>query len=407
MRSFSRQVYRLLCSLKLACVLLALLLVLTWLGTLYQAEAGLYAAIARYFDSWYVLQEVADIGGIKLILPLPGAWPVMTLLFINMLFGGVLRVRPRWSRLGVIVAHLAMLVILAAGFVTSLSSKRGYVALFEGESQNFKESYDEDVLQLVELDQQGKLLPQAKVYEFAPHYWQQLQPEQQLLLRVEELDLSLQLFGFVRHGIVLSSRERAADSANVLERVVDGHFIRRLELEKEAERNSPVAYAKATLGGQSSEVFIVADKRQAKAPYRLDLGGRSFAVQFARKRSLLPFNIKVEDFRVEFYPASRKPKSFESDVSVTNPDGSSSRHTIKMNEPLRRDGLVFYQANWGPQDQPAATRYFSQLEVVENHAEKWPEYGLYLAAFGLCYHFIWKLVAWIYRREKKAKTPNP
>lgn len=405
MRRFFSQIYRLLCSLKLACVLLGLLLLLTWLGTVYQAEAGLYAAIARYFDSWYVLQEVASIGDVKLVLPLPGAWPVMILLFLNMLFGGVLRVRPRWSRLGVIVAHISILVILAAGFVTSISSKRGYVALFEGESQNFKESYDEDVLQVVELDAKGR--PQGKVFEFGPQCWIDAPAGSQMQLEIPELGLQLDIFGFVRHGVVLSTKQRAADAGNALERVVDGHFIRRLELEKEAERNSPVAYAKARLGEQESGAFIVADKRQAKAAYRLDLGGRSFALQFARKRALLPFNIKVDDFRVEFYPASRKPKSFESDVSVQDGNGAISRHTIKMNEPLRRDGLVFYQANWGPQDQPNPSRYFSQLEVVENRAEKWPEYGLYLAAFGLCYHFIWKLSAWIYRREKKAKTPNP
>ena len=94
-------------SMKLAVVLLVLLGLLTWLGTLAQIEDGLWKAQKEYFESWFLIADLElgwwgqplfagdDGKGFVLRIPLPGAYPVMALLFVNLLVGGMVRLRWR------------------------------------------------------------------------------------------------------------------------------------------------------------------------------------------------------------------------------------------------------------------------------------------------------------------------
>jgi len=81
------------------------------------------------------------------------------------------------------------------------------------------------------------------------------------------------------------------------------------------------------------------------------------------------------------------PRSFESDVLV---DGER-KVTISMNEPLRADGLVVYQASWGPQDAAPGARLFSTFAVVRNPADSLPLVACIVIALGLVFHFTRKL----------------
>jgi hypothetical protein len=88
------------------------------------------------------------------------------------------------------------------------------------------------------------------------------------------------------------------------------------------------------------------------------------------------------------------PSSFSSDVTVM--EGSSARPvTISMNEPLRDQGLVLYQASWGPSDAPPGTPLFSTLSVVRNPADQYPLYACVVIALGLVTTFSRKLVRYM------------
>ena len=71
----------LLASFGLAILLLFCLFVLTFFGTLYQVEHGLYVAKKRYFESWFLW---ASAGGFNVPI-FPGGVTCMSLLAINML----------------------------------------------------------------------------------------------------------------------------------------------------------------------------------------------------------------------------------------------------------------------------------------------------------------------------------
>ncbi|HTE04910.1 MAG TPA: ResB protein required for cytochrome C biosynthesis, partial [Planctomycetota bacterium] len=77
-----------LASLRLSCTLLVFLALLTWLGTLEQVNTGLFEVQKKYFESFFVIHHAGP-----LAIPLPGATLVMSVLFVNLVMGGLVRIR--------------------------------------------------------------------------------------------------------------------------------------------------------------------------------------------------------------------------------------------------------------------------------------------------------------------------
>ena len=72
-----------------------------------------------------------------------------------------------------------------------------------------------------------------------------------------------------------------------------------------------------------------------------------------------------------------------------------------MNNPMRYEGFTFFQASWGPQNDPAATEFYSVFEVVKNPADHWPLVSLIITGIGLLVHFVMKLVLFIIKQMQK------
>jgi hypothetical protein len=91
------------------------------------------------------------------------------------------------------------------------------------------------------------------------------------------------------------------------------------------------------------------------------LGGRFFTLAYGEKQLELPFTLKLEKFHVGMNPGTTQPASFESLVKVEPQDGGEvAPVTIKMNNPLKYGGYVFYQASYQPMDNG---NYLSVLSV--------------------------------------------
>ncbi len=114
-KTFIRKVWSFAGSYLLGIVLMSLLLLLTFVGTLYQVEhgptLGMEGAIDAFFGALYVLIPIG--GSNSLIsLPLPGMPVTCCLLFINMLIGGVIQARWSWHKAGVLIVHTGSLLLL-------------------------------------------------------------------------------------------------------------------------------------------------------------------------------------------------------------------------------------------------------------------------------------------------------
>ena len=135
----------------LAVILLSLLLVLTYLGTMAQVEMGLYDASEKYFESFF-LQE--KIGPVPIILP--GVYLVSVLLFVNLLLGAIIRARKSWKRPGMLIAHGGILYILFSGFVTFHFTEEGSMLLYEGDRADEIYNLTDWSIEVARHDAEGK-----------------------------------------------------------------------------------------------------------------------------------------------------------------------------------------------------------------------------------------------------------
>ncbi|MDL2322893.1 c-type cytochrome biogenesis protein CcsB [Bacteroidales bacterium OttesenSCG-928-A17] len=60
----------------------------------------------------------------------------------------------------------------------------------------------------------------------------------------------------------------------------------------------------------------------------------------------LPFNLKLENFKIHYYPGSDSPSSFESNVILTDKKGGISQRQISMNNVLDIHGYRIFQSSY-------------------------------------------------------------
>ncbi len=351
---------------RLACALLVLLGVLTWLGTLEQVHSSLYDVQKKYFESFVLMHDFGPFS-----MPLPGANLVMSLLALNLALGGFVRLRKSRETLGILVTHGGIALLLVAAFVKHHASEEGRVTLVEGQSADHFES---DVR-----------------WEF--------------VVRERAADGSVH-----EHTVPFDALERAADAAPV-EIAADGLpiVVRVREAlsncRPDAVRDGDTPGIRLTAKPRDQEIarnipgarFTIEDERGGarpglvwgaqSAPFAAVVDDTRYEFDVRRERHPLPFGLTLADFRKVDHPRSNMPRSFESDVVV---DGDR-KVTISMNEPLRADGLVVYQASWGPQNAAPGAKLFSTFAVVRNPADSLPLIACVVIALGLTYHFTRRL----------------
>ena len=373
-------------SLWLSTTLLVLLGLLTWLGTLYQVEHGLFAAQVKYFDSLFLIHQAGPVA-----IPLPGGTLVMGILFVNLVCGGIVRIRKTKATVGILVTHVGILMLIAAGFVKAYYSEDGHVTLYEGQRSNLFESYHHWEVAITEP------LPSGEVREIVAEQedFFAAGPGQSALLRTGSLPFVVEISRFYPNCDVFPKGPMVGSDVPV----VDGYFLQARPLEKDNEAN--VAGVYATLVGRDGERREAILHGQSRAPLHVEYEGRRFGVALRREQWVMPFTVALENFEKEDHPRMMMPKSFSSDVVVVE-EGSERKVKISMNEPLRQEGLVLYQASWGPSNSRPGDRLFSTLAVVRNPADQYPLYSCIVIAIGLVMHFSMKLKKHIRHEAEKA-----
>ncbi len=362
-----------------ACVLLICLFLLTLFGTLEQVEHGLYAVQKKYFESWVLVHEL---GGVP--IPLPGGVLCMALLSWNLIAGGLIRIRKSSSTAGVIIVHVGILVLFAAGLVKLTASDDGYLRLYEGEESEEYVSYY--LWELVIFDAESA----GEVAEFV------VSDEQIRLAEHEPVRVNHELVPFeleLRHF-----RENARPTREESELPLAGDW-RLLELEREPEAAGNVAgmyaTARSAAGEQTAILWGLAER-----PWVVEFDGRRWAVLLQHKRYRMPFSIHLDKFTKLEHPGTDIPSEFSSDVTQTS--GAVERAVlIRMNEPLRDDGLVLFQSSWGPPNAGPGDKLFSVFSVVRNPSDHWPLYSCIILSLGLLVAFTQKLLKYVSAQNRQ------
>src|SRR5262245_21767555 len=126
-------------SLRLTVVLLAFGILLVFIGTVAQADEGLYQAQARYFKHWYVFGF--SFWGHHIPLPLPGGYLLGTALLINLMAAHLARFKWAWSKAGILLTHAGVILLLVGQLTTDIFSYETQLRFVEGESKCYSESY--------------------------------------------------------------------------------------------------------------------------------------------------------------------------------------------------------------------------------------------------------------------------
>ena len=125
-------------SLKLTATLLAFAIMLVFIGTLAQADEGLYGAQAHYFKQWVVIG--AHVFGHKIPLILPGGYLLGTLLLVNLVVTHIYRFQLTPKKIGIQIAHAGIIVLLVGQLATDMLAREMQMHFAEGETRNYSDS---------------------------------------------------------------------------------------------------------------------------------------------------------------------------------------------------------------------------------------------------------------------------
>lgn len=373
-----------------AVVLLLLLCLLTWLGTLHQVDHGLHAAQQRYFDSLYLMQPLWG----SLAIPLPGGYLLMALLFVNLLVGGLLRIQ--WARrtAGILIVHVGIALLLVAGFVKFHFANEGFLRLYEGEQAGMYEDYILWEVAISQREADGSvteyLIDEGDFRRLGPGDWRRFEHP--------ALPVAIELSQF----LVNSTPMPKGPMFDAPTPVVDGWFLQPEDPRTKAEQN--VAGLHVRVAGQPQRAGLLWGANIPPWTIELEDGG-AIGVSLRHRRYPLPFILRLDDFHHEFHPGTRTARVYRSDVTVLPFQGAPVTQRIEMNEPLRRNGIVAFQASYGPAEAGPGETMYSVFAVVRNPSDSWPLISCIVIAIGLVWHFGLALVRHI-RRLRREEVPT-
>jgi len=380
-----KKTFAFLASYGLACVLFVLLFLLTFLGTLYQVDHGLYAAQKQYFESIVLVHWAFGF----LPIPLPGGYLVMTLLFVNLLLGGFVRLREGWVKVGVLIAHIGMGMLLAGSFITYRASFGGHLKLNEGETKKEFISYNEWEIAVTDTSSADT----ATEYQIREANFARLTEDRSRDFRFPDFPFTLRISRFSPNATLTKAPGTGGSPA------VNGFCLEAQPEERENEANVAGAYAEVLPANGASQQGLLWG--QARQPYAFTLDGRSFTVELRKRQFPLPFALRLDKFTFERHPGTMMAKVYRSNATKIE-NGVEEAVEITMNEPLRHLGYTFYQSSYGPQNAKPGDRMYSVLAVVRNPADQVPLYSCLVIAAGMTAHFLLALFRYLRREARKS-----
>lgn len=399
---FAAKLIAFLSSYGLATVVLLLLLFITFLGTLEQAEYGLVASQQRYFESFFVDRidvgaclralAIADLG--KFTVPMyifPGGYLLMAVLFVNMLIGGIIRIRKSPRTIGVIISHFAILFMLAAGAVSYHLAKEGNMNLREGQTSDEFLSFHERVIEIEKLQKDPKAKRVAWVIDESQY--RDLVTGKGRTFTQGELPFDLMITGWRKHAQPKRDREGTRSDA------VDGYFIQELSqldeagaaLADEQLASACIAIAKDKKSGEEQKGILW---EFAAAPWTVTIGGDKYLISLVHRPYKLPFAIKLDKTEEEKHPGTRMARRFTSWVTKLE-NGREEKRVIAMNEPVRSEGFAVFQSTFSAGDGDTAGPRSSGFMIVENPSDHWPLISCIIVAEGLLLHFLMMLARYM------------
>jgi hypothetical protein len=402
-------------SLKLTVVLLAFSIVLVFVGTLAQADEGLYGAQAHYFKQWVVVG--AQLFGHHVPLLLPGGYLLGVLLLVNLVCGHIYRFQLTTKKIGIQLAHAGVIVLLIGQLSTDLLSRELQMHFNEGETRNYSDSATEYELMF-----------------FASNTVTAI-PEKMLKtgseLHLDSLPFTVRV---KQHWHNSDASFRAPMMQNAPPLTSNGvalffDFTNAPDVKTMDAKNIPTAIIelispKGTLGvwavsDWSGDPALVANFQQSyaekigpkmahdmatylAAPQSIEFDGQKYTFALRPARVRHPFSLTLLKATHTVYPGTDIPKDFRSRVLIDNPQAGEKREVeISMNHPLRYGGYTYYQYQMsaGEMVERAGQIPSSVLSVVRNPSWLTPYVGCTMVGVGLVIQFLYHLIGFVTKKK--------
>jgi hypothetical protein len=376
-----RRLLEVLGSLKLTVVCLLGEIVLVFVGTLAQANEGLYDAQSRYFRSLLVFWTPS--AGIKIPV-FPGGYLLGGVLIANLIAAHWRRFILRWDKVGLHLTHFGLILLLLGQLATDLLAQESALWLRIGETKAYSEDFRSHELILV--DQTDPEM--SSVYSIPAS---KLAPQREI--RDRRLPLTVCVKEYWPNALVEESPRDGARASGATQGDLKDMFVRPLPKTNRLDaHNVPAAVVELRSGSASLGSWLVSGLFEGEQDF--SYSGREYQLALRSTRYYKPYSLTLLDFTHETYKGTDIPKHFASRVRLENAPGHENRETtIYMNNPLRYAGATYYQASFEQGDQA------SMLQVVENPGWTTPYISCVLVGVGLAVQFGLSLSRFIRRRK--------
>ncbi len=329
------------------------LMILLTIGTIAQADIGLYQAHKLYFSAW-----VAWLGPI----PVPGTYMTLGLITLSLTAKFLMGSPWRLAKLGTTLTHLGVLILLYGGMATALTQEEGFAVITEGGEAREISDYHDRVLKIFKNDEVIRQIPYGDLQIGRTIEGLPIAVTPTMLCENCSAETLAHKPEVVRHGM--------AEKIDLIPVLV----------EKEQELN--LSGMMFTVGGAQDADGLYATLEDVPMIPRFEIGNDVYGIQMGRFITPLPFALHLTDFVKEDYPGTETARAYHSDVVVKDGDVEWPVR-IEMNTPLRYRGYTFYQSSFGLTPDG---RERTVLSAVRNAGWLFPYLASGVIFAGLCVH---------------------
>jgi hypothetical protein len=389
-----RQALKVVSSLRLTVVLLAMAMFLILAGTLAQVNEGVWTVVDRYFRSRLVridLQIFAprDLIRIPGAIFFPGGFAIAGVLLVNLIAAHAVRFKFGVKRIGIIMTHLGVILLLVGEFVTGLTAREGNMTIDEGGSSNYVEDLRSSELAVIDSsgpsDDFVVVVPDRMLAGGAAPIAHGLLPFQ---VRVDQWMPNSRLQGPMQVAPDVLARADSGHGTSVAAvpvaraNGVDGNAA-----------DIPSAYITLLKDGQRLGSYLVSVFFDE--PQTVEVGGKVYGIQLRFTRTYKPYTLHLIDFKHDKFVGTETARNFSSHLRLVDPMRSVDREVlIHMNHPLRYAGETFYQSAFKEGDSGTI------LQVVRNPGWLLPYISCALVGGGMLVHFVMRLAPAVRRRTR-------
>lgn len=395
---------KILTSLRLTVVLLCFGIALVFIGTIAQVDEGLYQAQNRYFRSLLIWWSPE---GSHLKIPIfPGGYLVGGLLLANLIAAHIARFKFTKSKIGILVTHFGLILLLLGQFGTDLFSRETLMKVVEGESSNYSEAARQTELALIDTSDANS----NRVYAISESLL-----AKKGTIQSEKLPVTVRVKNFWQNATLSPVPPIASNipPSMVLPKdlgitggdtaLQEAGVIPQAPVTNPDLRNVSTAVVELLDGSKSLGTFLVS--LQYDRPQEFELNGKSYEVSLRAARDYYPFSITLLKATHDKYKGTDIPKNFASRIRVEYPEKHEARETvIYMNNPLRYEGLTFFQSGMDADEmtQEAGRPPSSVFQVVHNPSWLTPYLACILVGLGLVIQFMTHLFKFAMKRREPA-----